>query len=476
MRRWFFLLLILFETITVSAAVIQGRVYYFAPNDPLRRLQFVTPDYTSMKPVSHYASVDSLGYFTLELSLLEPTEVQLRMSGHQQPFLLAPADTLRLTVDWNEWRGEGGMALRITGRVAARQQQLRELDQAFAKKFAPWSISSLVDRPPRTVRTDIRERHLQEMAFWRSWQVEDPILQEYLLHRAFFSAPRQYFRYAVRKKAPEGPLSPSPEFFDFWSAVLGQQTIAVQSFALQRILSTYTNYLNFTVPEAMTDLLPDSASLRMPQIIRAQGRWLAKTDLPRAMRDRLLTLLLGNSLDFQEMAPGVAEEAIAAIQTPFLRKQVQEKYDQMHTVAPRGIEQGWEILLPDTLSSLVEFLHRKFSGRYIVIDFWGTWCAPCIQTMQHILPGWLQRHAGPDIVVVFVALGSPRPLWIEEVNTLPFVAPHIFAAQSLDDLIEREFGIRGLPHYSVIGPRGELLWRQAKAPGKGLSELLPRSN
>lgn len=467
MRSLLLILIIILLTSPVMATVITGLVFHLDLENELRRLHFVVPDYTSMKQVSHYASVDEDGQFRLELTLPEPTEVVLTLSNRRQSLLLLPDDHLHLSFDWNEWTARGGHALRYTGNGAQRQRQLRELEQAFAKKFAPWQLDDLQQRSPAGVNALIRERQIQEIAFWRSWDLADPALKAYAEQRAFFSAPRELFRYALRQRKKGASLSPAPGFFRFWPAVLGQQDIHANTFTLQRICAAYTNYLNLTVPGQLDDL-PEAADEKFPLIVREQVRQLTQAPFPRAMRDRLLTLLLGSNLGFPLTASGVEEQAIAHIQQPFLRKQIQQKYDKLHTHTPLNIANGTELTLPDTTTSLAGFLHRQFPNKTIIVDFWATWCFSCLHTMQNTLPQWQEQLPADEVVLVLVALDSPRPLWTEKVNALPFIGSHVLAPASLNPMIKREFGVYGLPHYAVINTKGEIAIPKAKAPGKGL--------
>lgn len=177
MRILLFTAIYLLSTSPLSAAVVTGQVFYLGLSNEWRRIKVITPDYTSMKRVFHYASVDENGQFRLQLSLPEPTEVMLSMGEHSQSLLLGPQDSLHISFDWNEWTDQGGRALRYTGDGAHRQRQLRELEQAFAKKFTSWEWNDLQQRSPTEIKALIRQRQQQEIAFWRSWGLTDPALQ-----------------------------------------------------------------------------------------------------------------------------------------------------------------------------------------------------------------------------------------------------------------------------------------------------------
>jgi cytochrome c biogenesis protein CcmG, thiol:disulfide interchange protein DsbE len=44
---------------------------------------------------------------------------------------------------------------------------------------------------------------------------------------------------------------------------------------------------------------------------------------------------------------------------------------------------------------------HDFKGKVVVLNFWTTWCAPCIEEMPSLAQ--LQRKMGPDVVVLAVS-------------------------------------------------------------------------
>jgi len=272
----------------LTAAVITGQVFYLDASDELRRLTFLTPAYTSVQHVSHYAPLDEAGQFRLDLSIPEPTEVVLAIGEHHHTLLLAPGDSLHVSFDWNEWVATGNSALRFTGEGAERQRQLRELEEAFAKKFAPWNLKRLLSQSPAEALRLTRRRQEQEIAFWRSWDIPDAILRSYTEQNAFFGALLHLLPYAVQRREEGQPLAPIPGFFNFFPAILRQQQIGVNTFALQRICRAYIEYLNLIISANAKDLT--KASEEQPsRMVRKQGEIIRQISLPAEMRDRLLT-------------------------------------------------------------------------------------------------------------------------------------------------------------------------------------------
>ncbi len=99
---------------------------------------------------------------------------------------------------------------------------------------------------------------------------------------------------------------------------------------------------------------------------------------------------------------------------------------------------------------------QSLAGRWVLLDFWGTWCAPCVAAFPKLER--LQREHADRLAVVGLAFQSGTA---EEVAA--FLAEHgvrDYTAWLGEEALLDKFGILAFPSYMLIGPDRELVFEQ----------------
>lgn len=94
----------------------------------------------------------------------------------------------------------------------------------------------------------------------------------------------------------------------------------------------------------------------------------------------------------------------------------------------------------------------KTAGKLVYVDFWATWCRPCLQSMPHTIQ--LYEEFGDQIV--FIALTQEEESKVR--NFLQKRSWKLPFALDYKSQTHKNFKIRAIPQAYLIQPDGKILW------------------
>jgi thiol-disulfide isomerase/thioredoxin len=100
-------------------------------------------------------------------------------------------------------------------------------------------------------------------------------------------------------------------------------------------------------------------------------------------------------------------------------------------------------------------------GKYVLVDFWASWCGPCIAETPVIAEVY-KKYKGNKFEVLGVAVWDEREATLEAIKKHNIVWPQIIDAQQIPTEI---YGINGIPHIILFGPDGTILARDLRGDG-----------
>lgn len=116
--------------------------------------------------------------------------------------------------------------------------------------------------------------------------------------------------------------------------------------------------------------------------------------------------------------------------------------------------------------------HRlaDYKGRWVVVNFWATWCVPCIQEIPEIAAF---ARARPDVVVLGVAMDAEDAA---KVKRFAVKTGHTYPLVLADAGVEKQLGEpRALPVTRIYDPAGKVVYdRPGKVDRKMLESATPK--
>jgi thiol-disulfide isomerase/thioredoxin len=96
-------------------------------------------------------------------------------------------------------------------------------------------------------------------------------------------------------------------------------------------------------------------------------------------------------------------------------------------------------------------------GKLVLIDFWATWCAPCIEELPNIRRLY-DRYADDGFTVLSVSFDRHRSdVQRFRQNQSPMPWTHAFVSDGLSSDLALTFDVKGLPTKVLVGRDGDIL-------------------
>jgi len=100
-----------------------------------------------------------------------------------------------------------------------------------------------------------------------------------------------------------------------------------------------------------------------------------------------------------------------------------------------------------------------YRGKYVLLDFWGHWCGPCIRAMPKV--NALHQQYPDKLAVIGIAMEGPNsaPLWKKAIRQYQIVGLQLSELQAEEGPVISGYNINAFPTYMLLDPKGALVLR-----------------
>lgn len=153
---------------------------------------------------------------------------------------------------------------------------------------------------------------------------------------------------------------------------------------------------------------------------------------------------------------------------------VQARYDSLDAsvkASVQGVELGKKIeaashfsvggtpedfTLPDPDGN--NFSLSQLRGHYTIIDFWASWCGPCLAEAPNVKAIYEKHHKdGLEILGVSLDEEKSRDKWVEAIKENGLDWHQVSSLKGWDCPVAKSFNVTGIPRMFILDPDGKII-------------------
>ncbi len=108
-------------------------------------------------------------------------------------------------------------------------------------------------------------------------------------------------------------------------------------------------------------------------------------------------------------------------------------------------------------------------GKYVLVDFWASWCGPCRQEMPNVVEAYKRYHT-KGFEIVGVSFDQKKEAWAEAVKKLGMNWPQMSDLKGWQSAAAGTYGIMSIPANILVDPQGKIV--AADLRGEALQQKL----
>nr|WP_255491568.1 TlpA disulfide reductase family protein [Hufsiella arboris] len=98
----------------------------------------------------------------------------------------------------------------------------------------------------------------------------------------------------------------------------------------------------------------------------------------------------------------------------------------------------------------------SYKGKYVLVDFWASWCAPCRQANPHVVAAY-NEFKSKNFTVLGISLDKNKEAWLKAIKDDGLSWQHVSELKEWDSEIAKTYKVDAIPASFLLDPQGVIV-------------------